>query len=287
VDQTAASQERLGYSSLAAALGLSLWVASGSLVLAILGGLGAHPVRRAVVGATLVAAIAGAVWQRECVGPALRAHSWLVVVIATVELALALIDDALGGPFFVVSVTSLGLAIVVSRASTVWIAVAMLTGGYLSVVAATTTVGDLKHEHQVGGVIGSVLMPVFVAVVLLSLRWLLVRTTVDSERALQAIRAGSRAIRPALNAAVHAERRLLPPPTPQRQPRLTPTEIWVVEGLARGDAPKQLAAERGIALATIRKHVANAKAKTGVRTQRQLATLPARLDWPYLDQADG
>ena len=30
---------------------------------------------------------------------------------------------------------------------------------------------------------------------------------------------------------LHAERRLLPRPTTERQPRLTPTEIWVVEGL--------------------------------------------------------
>jgi DNA-binding CsgD family transcriptional regulator len=71
---------------------------------------------------------------------------------------------------------------------------------------------------------------------------------------------------------------LLLPPGPVR-PRLTPSEIKVVEGLAQGKSAKQLAYEWGVTLATVRTHIKHAKRKTGARTLRQLAGLVARSDW--------
>jgi len=58
---------------------------------------------------------------------------------------------------------------------------------------------------------------------------------------------------------------------------LTDKELDVVRGLARGRAPKQLAAEGGVALATIRAHLQNAKRKTRARTLTQLVAITTRV----------
>ena len=57
---------------------------------------------------------------------------------------------------------------------------------------------------------------------------------------------------------------------------LTVTEHAVVRGLADGRAPKQLAAEGGVALATIRAHIQNAKRKTRARTLTELVAITTR-----------
>ena len=54
------------------ALALSLWLALGSLVLALADG-GPHPTRRAVIGVVLVVASVAALWQRRRVCAWLRA----------------------------------------------------------------------------------------------------------------------------------------------------------------------------------------------------------------------
>jgi DNA-binding CsgD family transcriptional regulator len=51
-------------------------------------------------------------------------------------------------------------------------------------------------------------------------------------------------------------------------------------------AAKQLAHAWGLSLATVRTHIANAKRKTGARTLRELASLPARPDWPGSDDRE-
>lgn len=57
---------------------------------------------------------------------------------------------------------------------------------------------------------------------------------------------------------------------------LTIKEHDVVRGLARGRAPKQLAADGGVALATIRAHIQNAKRKTRARTLTELVAITVR-----------
>lgn len=61
---------------------------------------------------------------------------------------------------------------------------------------------------------------------------------------------------------------------------LTPREIEVVEGLARGSRPKQLARTWNVSLATVRTHIKHAKRKTGALTLSELAAMTARPDWP-------
>lgn len=77
---------------------------------------------------------------------------------------------------------------------------------------------------------------------------------------------------------------LLPPALPSAKPasaddrahpceteRLTPAELRVVELLATGRAPRQIALDLGIAIATVRTHLKRAKRKTRARTLSELA----------------
>lgn len=59
---------------------------------------------------------------------------------------------------------------------------------------------------------------------------------------------------------------------------LSRKERDVVRGLADGRAPKQLAAECGVSLATIRCHIQSAKRKTSARTLAQLVAITIRRD---------
>ena len=61
---------------------------------------------------------------------------------------------------------------------------------------------------------------------------------------------------------------------------LTATERQVVEALASGLAPKQIAYEYGRSVATIRSHLQRAKRKTGARTLPHLAAMSVHDDWP-------
>ena len=59
---------------------------------------------------------------------------------------------------------------------------------------------------------------------------------------------------------------------------LTTAEARVVDALAGGMTPKQIAHEWQLALATIRTHLRNAKRKTGARTLPHLAVMSVRAD---------
>ena len=80
---------------------------------------------------------------------------------------------------------------------------------------------------------------------------------------------------------------LLPAPSPSmnddEMPKpgtpLTATERRVVEALASGLAPKQIAYEFGRSVATIRSHLQRAKRKTGARTLPHLAAMSVHADW--------
>lgn len=61
-----------------------------------------------------------------------------------------------------------------------------------------------------------------------------------------------------------------------RPAMLTSREHLVVRGLARGRAPKQLAADCGVSLATIRCHIQSAKRKTRARTLPELVAITTR-----------
>jgi DNA-binding NarL/FixJ family response regulator len=100
------------------------------------------------------------------------------------------------------------------------------------------------------------------------------RRTVDS------IRSGATVLTPALGYVIEhpGEAPLALPPGRTPRPRLTPTEVCVVEDLALGKRAEQIAHERAVAQAAIRTQIANAKRKLGARTMPKWGAVhcPAR-----------
>jgi DNA-binding NarL/FixJ family response regulator len=286
VADTDAAHERLGLEFLTAALALSLWVAAGSLALAIADGLGEHPVRRAVIGAGLVAVFALALWQRRRLCAQLRERPAIVVGITVALLLATLADQRHGGPYVAVSFTSIGLAAVAARARTVWLCVALLDLGAAVAIFSAHPPAELADEGDLGGVLGLLVTYPVVAALLLGLRRLLTRFTEGADAIVLELRAGAPTLTPELGRAITHPPPMLPPPSAP-EVHLTPAEIRVVEGLAHGFAPKQLAREMGVVLATVRTHIRNAKRKTGARTLRELAAVPTHPDWPNVNRLRG
>jgi len=85
-------EENLPLDVLAMLLWLSLWLAFGSLVLAVADGLGPHPARRVLIGLLLVCVSAVALWRLKTVAAWLRARPWLVVPLGAAELGVAVVD---------------------------------------------------------------------------------------------------------------------------------------------------------------------------------------------------
>ena len=260
---------------LTAVLALSLWIACGSVVLAVADGLGAHPARRGVIGGALVLACVVALWRRKAVRAALWTRPWLVLPIAAVQLGLAAVDGLVGSPYVAFSVTSIGLAVIAARARIVWLCVALLALGYLALALIEYPPSELATGGRLGTGLGAVVGYVAAAVPLMLLRQRFTWLTGGVEPILDDIRHGAPAFTPALGAAITPGRAVLP----GGRPRLTPAERRVVEALASGSVPKQMAREWGVSLATVRTHVKHAKRKTGARTLSELAAMASRPDW--------
>jgi DNA-binding CsgD family transcriptional regulator len=259
-------------------LALSLWLAVGSLVLGLADG-GAHPGRRALIGVLLVAVTAVALWRRHTLCAWLRARPWLVVPLAVAQLAPAAVDSLIApGPYAAFSMTSIALAVVVARPRTVWVTVGALEIGYVLIVLAGRSPAQLVDGRHLSSVLGALLGFPFAALVGLGLVSLFGRFVAAAPEMLQALRAGAPALTPALTQAVRrGPRPQLPAPSPAAE--LTPTERRVVEGLADGSAPKEIAFRWGVSIATIRTHIRHAKRKTRARTLSELAGMTARPDW--------
>jgi hypothetical protein len=140
-----AREENLPSEVLAIVLWLSLWLACGSLALAVADGLGPHPARRLLIGLVFVSVSAAALWRRKTVGAWLRAHPWTVVPLAAAQLAAVAIDGLLGGPYVAFSMTSIALAAIVARPRTVWLCVALLVAGYALTISVDQTPADLER----------------------------------------------------------------------------------------------------------------------------------------------
>lgn len=252
---------------LTALLVVSLWMASGSLVLAVTEGLGSHPTRRACIGGVLVLACLAALLGRRAVGAALWHRPWLVLPIAATQLGLATLDGLVGGPYVAFSLTSIGIAVIAAPPRLVWLCVATLCAGYLAIALVEYSPSGLTSDGRLSTVLGAVIGYVAAAVPLMLLRQRFTRMTQTIDAELEDMRHGSAAFTPELAAAIARARPALPP----GRPRLTPAERRVVAALARGMAPKQMAHEWGLSIATIRTHIKNAKRKTGARTLPQLA----------------
>ena len=262
------------------ALVLTLWIASGSFVLAGTS-LGGDPLRRLAVGGVFVLGAALALWRRAAVCSALRARPWLVVVAGVVSLGVALVDGV-DGPYVPVTETVIGIAAVVAGPRLVWLCVAVLETGYGAAVLASGSPGSL------GGVLGAMLAYPFVALVVVGLANLYKRFLGGVDETLAAFRGGAPALTAALTRAVAlgAVRPVAQLPAPSSPLScLSGDERGVVEELARGMRPKQVAHAWGVSLATVRKHIRHAKRKTGARTLPELAAIAAQGDRPQPEVA--
>lgn len=261
---------------LSAALALSLWVAFGSFVLAVVDGLDVHPARRLGIGLLLVVIFGAALAARSSVCGSLQKRPWLVSPFAAALLAVIAADGLVGGPYVAVSMTAIGIAVVVGRARTVWLCVAVLVSGYALGVFLEHAPADLADDGRLGGVIGFLVCYPGAALLLLGLRRRFTRFLEDLEPILSAIRNRPSATTPALGRALRAEPIALPSGPPP--PALTPAERRVVEALAGGLAPKEVAFEWAVSIHTVRSHISSAKRKTGAKTLRELAALHVHSD---------
>ena len=271
------------------ALWLSLWIASGSLVLAVASRLGANPVRRTLVGVALILVCAVALWLRATVCDWFREQPWLVVAVAAVELGVVALDGLIGTPYVAFSLTSVGIAVIVARSRTVWVCVSLLDVGYATVLLLGNAPSSLARHGELGGVIGALVSYPFAALVLLSLRRLFSGFVESADGTLDVIRRGDAMLTPALALAVRRAGRapLGLPPAPSLAELLSPAELRVVEGLAGGNAPKEIAHRLGVSLPTVRTHIKHAKRKAGARTLRELAAMAAQLHAPEAGERAG
>lgn len=262
---------RLPTDVLTATLALTLWVTSGSVILAILDGLGPDPARRLAIGLLFVSVSALALWQREALSAAFVRRPWLVVPIAVGQLAAAVADGLVGGPYVACSLTSIGLAVVVARARTVWICVVVLIVGYCAALLVEHSLDELIDERQLGSVVGALVSFPVAAALLLGLRRRFTRFLDRVELTLEIIRHGAPAFTPVLSSALGRPTALPPAPI-----TLTPAERRVVESLVSGNTPKQIAHELSVSIATVRTHIKHAKRKLGASTLAELAAIAAR-----------
>jgi DNA-binding CsgD family transcriptional regulator len=256
-------------------LAVMLWLSAGSVALAAADGLGEHPARRFSIGLGLVVAAVVALWQRERVCAALRLRPQLVFCVAVLQLGAAAADGLLDGPYVAVSVTAIGLAALAARARTVWACVGVLVGGYVSLLALQQPPADIWRDGQVARVLGDVLAYPLVAVLCLALTALFGRYVSRVDDVLDEFREGAPALTSALTLAVQRGRTFPELPSPRPQP-LTASERRVVDALARGMVPKQIARDFGVSLATVRTHIRNAKRKIGARTLSELVRVAAQ-----------
>lgn len=261
------------------ALGLALWIAAGSLVLAIAEGLGAHPIRRLAVGIGLVMAIAAGLWQRDVVCAVLRRRPTLVLLVAAAELAAVALDGVVGGPYVAVTLTSIGLAAIVGPPRTVWLTVGLLEVGYVAAAVVDRSPASIVDSQQLGAVLGALLGYPFSAVVVLGFAGLFRRFVADAGQILSSSGARDPALTPALVhaglARPHRPVGLLDSPG-RDTVDLTAHELRVIDDLGRGLRPKEIAFAWGVSLPTVRKHIRLAKQKTRARTLPELAAIRAR-----------
>ncbi len=178
--------------------------------------------------------------------------------------------------------TSLGLAAIVADARYVWLCVAILDGGYAATALAESSPAQLVRDGDLAGVLGAMLGYPFAALVVLGLAGLFKRFVADVDGIVHALRNGAPALTATLTRAVQIgpgrSPSALPAPSPFAE--LTNREIGIVEALAAGRRPKQVAFAWGVSIATVRAHIKHAKRKTGAATLPELAAMTTYPDWP-------
>lgn len=256
--------DRLGVEVLTTALAMTLWVAAGSVSLAVANGLGGHPARRLVIGIVLCALPAVALVRRWWVASVLRRSPRVVVVVAVLVAVLVAVDGPLDGSFAAVSLCVLGLTVVVADRPIVVACTAILTAGYVGGAVLGRSLSDLG-DREIAGLVSQALAYPFVAAALLLVAGLLRNLLAETAETVD---------------GTLSERALGPGPGPQALlasidpfSRLTPTERRVLDHLGAGLTPKQTALAMEQPIGTTRVHIKHIKKKTGAATLAQLCAM--------------
>lgn len=261
---------------LALLLGLGLMVVATSE--AIIGG--ASPSRIAI-GAGLMGLWAAATARRQTAARLLQRPGRAALIAAAITVFVA-VDGTLRSPYAAASFPVVVVAVVVESPAGVFGCLAVSVLGYLGGVLVT---GPAVSRLLDGAALDTVLNTVvgFPAAAIMfffavrALRGILA----GADAHLQSVRAGGTAVTEPLAETIRAAPRpsvLLP--AGHSQPvvhRLSPAERRVIDLLAAGWRPKQVAARLGVSLPTVRSHIAAAKRKTGARTMEQLVGMAAAL----------
>jgi DNA-binding CsgD family transcriptional regulator len=251
-------------------LGWEIAVVLVACLSVLAGGPGPDPDRRLGVTAVVLVAALAALALRGALAGALQRRPRGTLLCAAGLAGICFVDGAHGPSAFALSgLPLLGLASIVGSAG---LAISCVLVLVLGAVGGVLLPGDAGPDVWLSGD-GLANLAALVSVsVALTLLFGAFRSTVhDAERIIGEVREReprlSRRPAPAGPGALpRADPRAL-------LERLTTTERVVVERLADGQSAKQVAAERGVSVATVRTQIRDAKRKTGARTINELIAL--------------
>jgi DNA-binding CsgD family transcriptional regulator len=250
-------------------LSLSVFVAASNLLQAVPEGLGTHPLRRVAIGVVLLALSIALLARRGWVMRWLHDAPWMILLLAAFQFGLVGLEGLPESPYFTSCLTTVGIAVVSSRAGLAWACALLIDLGYAVVAFAVSSPAQLAQTGRLGTVLGELAEPVTAAVVLLGL--------------MRMYRAWTeRIVMRALHAPVADEHPdsgpLLLGPAPQEPAPwvpLTPSEVRVVRELALYGTSREITEANPRAKSTVDNALNSAMHKTGVRTRAQLVALTA------------
>jgi DNA-binding CsgD family transcriptional regulator len=251
------------------ALAIGLWIAASGLLQAFTLG-GVHPQRRIAIGVTFVAGLTAALSRRRVVAGALRRRPTLVLVVATAELTAATIDGATRGPYVVAPLGAVVLAVAIANVRIVWCCVALLDAGYAAAVIVERSPAALARSGELVRVLCVLTSYPLLAAALVGFAKLSQAYVAAAERELATGGAAPGPPDPSEPGDRHVA---ADGPGLLAGGTLTPRELGVIDGLASGLRPKEIAFAWGVSLATVRKHISHAKRKTGAQTLPELAAM--------------
>jgi DNA-binding CsgD family transcriptional regulator len=212
--------------------------------------------------------------------PVLRQWRWTMVLIAGLSTATILGSGGFGS---------------LLKAEANWLAWAapVLLGSGASLAVATILSGGLLAAFMLDGMslrvivsgperytaVTDILNPLIIVLAALAVTGVFRLVLINAASALWRARRGEAASSPAMRALLAGEPVLAPPTgnieavRDDRDKRLSPAERDIVERLARGQTPKQIAFARGVKKETVYDQIGSAKQKTGATTREHLIVL--------------
>jgi DNA-binding CsgD family transcriptional regulator len=233
---------------------------------------GPRPAERMLLALAMSAAWLVAFWRLEAVVAGLRRRPWVLPVIALASALPVALDGGYHSPLLIVSWPLPVVAAAVAPARVALLCGAATGAAYvLSVLGSAGSTAVLLSDAQRYETVASALNGLLAAGLSLVLVAAFQSVARDGAQHLVDVHGGASTARPALGDVIRGKRpvALLPARIASREP-LSPAERRIVEQLAGGKTPKQIAFEAGVSLHTVRTQIKHAKRKTGARTIEEL-----------------